>query len=234
MCTAFSQTHSNSKGGFKGSSKSTPNIGSATPTHPSSPSVPRGPPRKPKQTGYALWVGNLPLSADVAALKDHFSLCFGHELESVRLIPKSNCGFVNYRTEAARDQAMLRFNNAKFKGTRLVCRLRPRGPAAPAANAADSLTPSPPDASGQASGDEGCAAIDAAAETQDQTASALEVGRAPPTGPSGARVPRTNAKFRYFILKSLTVEDLELSQKNGVWATQSHNEAALNQAFEVS
>lgn len=39
---------------------------------------------------------------------------------------------------------------------------------------------------------------------------------------------------RFFVLKSLTVEDLELSVQNGVWATQSHNEEALNTAFEVS
>jgi hypothetical protein len=39
---------------------------------------------------------------------------------------------------------------------------------------------------------------------------------------------------RYFIVKSLTVEDLELSRQSGIWATQSHNEAAMNQAYEVS
>ena len=38
---------------------------------------------------------------------------------------------------------------------------------------------------------------------------------------------------KYFIVKSLTVEDLELSARNGIWATQSHNEDALNRAFEV-
>ncbi|KFY63649.1 hypothetical protein V497_01934 [Pseudogymnoascus sp. VKM F-4516 (FW-969)] len=32
---------------------------------------------------------------------------------------------------------------------------------------------------------------------------------------------------------SLTVEDLEMSVSNGVWATQSHNEAALNKAYKI-
>ena len=41
------------------------------------------------------------------------------------------------------------------------------------------------------------------------------------------------AKDKFFIVKSLTVEDLELSVRNGVWATQSHNEEALNKAYEV-
>jgi hypothetical protein len=40
-------------------------------------------------------------------------------------------------------------------------------------------------------------------------------------------------KDKFFIVKSLTVEDLELSVRNGSWATQSHNEDAINKAFEV-
>lgn len=39
---------------------------------------------------------------------------------------------------------------------------------------------------------------------------------------------------RYFIVKSLTLQDLDASVRNGIWATQSQNEEALNQAFEVS
>jgi len=231
-CAQHCLSPSNSSGGCQDGSKSTPNLTSSTPLQPSAPSLARGPPRKPRQTGYALWVGNLPVSVDVAALKDHFSLCCGHELESVRIIPTSNCGFVNYRTEAARNQAMLRFNNARFKGIRLVCRLRPRSHGASTTGATDSLTPPPHSAADQSS-DKGGAAVDDGAEAQDRTSPAPEIGRAPPTGPSGARTPRTNAKFRYFILKSITVEDIKLSQNHGTWATQKHNEAALNQAFEV-
>lgn len=39
---------------------------------------------------------------------------------------------------------------------------------------------------------------------------------------------------RFFILKSLRVEDLDQSVKNGTWATQVHNEAVLDQAFRNS
>ena len=38
---------------------------------------------------------------------------------------------------------------------------------------------------------------------------------------------------KYFIMKSLTVEDMELSVRNKIWATQAHNEDALNLAYEV-
>lgn len=40
-------------------------------------------------------------------------------------------------------------------------------------------------------------------------------------------------KDKFFVVKSLTVEDLELSVRNGIWATQSHNEEVLNKAYEV-
>ncbi|RYO90945.1 hypothetical protein DL764_008355 [Monosporascus ibericus] len=42
----------------------------------------------------------------------------------------------------------------------------------------------------------------------------------------------SHQRDKFFILKSLTVEDLELSVRNGVWATQSHNETTLNEAFK--
>ncbi|GJJ13462.1 hypothetical protein Clacol_007716 [Clathrus columnatus] len=39
---------------------------------------------------------------------------------------------------------------------------------------------------------------------------------------------------RYFILKSLTPYDLNLSIQNGVWATQPHNQGVLDQAYRTS
>ena len=39
---------------------------------------------------------------------------------------------------------------------------------------------------------------------------------------------------KFFIVKSLTLQDLELSVRNGIWATQTHNEEALNKAYEVN
>ncbi|KAF8215175.1 YT521-B-like domain-containing protein [Mycena galopus ATCC 62051] len=39
---------------------------------------------------------------------------------------------------------------------------------------------------------------------------------------------------RYFILKSLTRDDLDLSVQTGLWATQKHNEGILDRAFRTS
>lgn len=44
----------------------------------------------------------------------------------------------------------------------------------------------------------------------------------------------SSSKDKFFIVKSLTVEDLELSVRNGIWATQSHNEEALNKAYKTA
>ena len=74
-------------------------------------SIPRGPPRKPKQSGHALWVGNLPPGTTIVALKDHFSRDATKDIESLFLISKSNCAFVNYRTEASCTAAMHRFHD---------------------------------------------------------------------------------------------------------------------------
>ena len=45
--------------------------------------------------------------------------------------------------------------------------------------------------------------------------------------------PTVMVNDKYFVMKSLTVEDMELSVRNSIWATQSHNEEALNKAYKV-
>ncbi|KAI7173489.1 hypothetical protein KC316_g6356 [Hortaea werneckii] len=204
------------------------------------PSYPRGPPRKPRQSGHALWVGNLPPSANVTDLKDHFSRDATKEIESLFLISKSNCAFVNYRTESACVAAMNRFHDSRFQGVRLVCRLR-RGSSSNVSSSftneqADASTPSPTTGSrptNQLDGDI------TAAETRQQP---LIVGQKRPEEPVGA-VPEDRATImdgvnlkkvpeKFFVVKSLTVQDLEASVRNGIWATQSHNEEALNKAYE--
>ena len=183
------------------------------------PSAPRGPPRKPKQSGHALWVGNLPPGTLITDLKDHFSRDATNDIESVFLISKSNCAFVNYKTEEACVAATERFHDSRFHSVRLVCRLRrtpspsataiPTGPAALAPN-------SPPPQTA-------IEAIDRNREISARVEESLK-------NLEGA----AKVEDKYFIVKSLTVEDLELSARNGIWATQAHNEAALNKAYEVS
>ncbi|KAL8824410.1 MAG: hypothetical protein Q9191_005078 [Dirinaria sp. TL-2023a] len=190
------------------------------------PSSPRGPPRKPKQSGHALWVGNLPSGALVTDLKDHFSKDATLDIESVFLISKSNCAFVNYRTDAACAAAMTRFHDSRFHSVRLVCRLRrtstasvqggvPLGPAALMPTLAQSQT-----------------AAEAIAQNREVSSRAEELAKAEMLR-DGEAPPAKHAD-KYFIMKSLTVEDMELSVRNSIWATQGHNEDALNKAFETT
>lgn len=192
-------------------------------------SIPRGPPRKPKQSGHALWVGNLPPGTTVVALKDHFSRDATKDIESLFLISKSNCAFVNYRTEASCTAAMHRFHDSRFNGVRLVCRLRrssapasgvPTGPSAMVGTQNQATNASPPKSPQNADVDGVDGVVD---------------GSGSPSRKSGEESRQTSsAKDKYFVVKSLTLQDLELSVRNGIWATQSHNEEVLNKAYEVS
>jgi len=186
-------------------------------------SIPRGPPRKPKQSGHALWVGNLPPGTTIVALKDHFSRDATKDIESLFLISKSNCAFVNYRTEASCTAAMHRFHDSRFSGVRLVCRLR-------RSSAPASGVPTAPSAMiGQQKH-----ASRATTPTQDNVTDAPTEDAV--DSPSHKSVEDLKSSVdtatKYFIVKSLTLQDLELSVRNGIWATQSHNEDVLNKAFQ--
>ncbi|KAK9323094.1 YT521-B-like domain-containing protein [Lipomyces orientalis] len=174
---------------------SQPSTSSTTST--SSAVLPRGPPRKPKQSGHALWVGNLPLVTTVLDLRDMFA---SPAIESVFLISKSNCAFVNYSSDMAVRDALDKFKRfgGLLKGTKLVARMQ-RG------SIADRTAPT--------HGDDGTETASVAGE--------------PGTSPQ----PRTHRPEAFFVVKSLTVEDLDLSVQTGVWATQAHNEHVLNDAY---
>ncbi|KAL1883893.1 hypothetical protein VTK73DRAFT_7681 [Phialemonium thermophilum] len=186
----------------------------------------RGPPRKPRQSGHAIWIGNLPPQTELMTLVQH--VCKeASGLESLFLISKSNCAFANFKDEQSCLAAQQKLHDSKFQSVRLVSRLRksavegtsgvsaPTGPGASAAQAGsdvpDGETPHGKSETNQAH------TLSAAASDAKSSAGANET------------VPHRD---RFFILKSLTVEDLELSVQTGIWATQSHNEEILNKAFQ--
>ncbi|PGH01282.1 hypothetical protein GX51_05337 [Blastomyces parvus] len=207
--------------------KIVPSIGNGTGGHtkraifPNVPPTLRGPPRKPKQSGFALWVGNLPSRASIVDLKDHFSQGATEEIESVFLISNSKCAFVNYKTEAACVSAVTRFHDSRFHGIKLVCRLR-RGAASELNNRGGALSPPLPTISGTVTG----------GKEVDEPRGEHVLNHSS----EDHSLPRPAVKHpeRYFIVKSLTIEDLERSRVSGVWATQRHNEAVLNHAYETS
>lgn len=175
--------------------------------------------------GHAIWIGNLPPQTDLMSLVHH--VCKETAgLESLFLITKSNCAFANFKDETTCVAAQHNLHDSKFQSVRLVSRLRKNtvegatgltAPTGPAAGAT----------SGTALGDlaEDCAASEA--DSLGPVASQPAKPRVNPAGVGNAQ------QDKFFILKSLTLEDLELSVRTGIWATQSHNEEVLNNAFQV-
>ncbi|KAF2973079.1 hypothetical protein GQX73_g653 [Xylaria multiplex] len=178
------------------------------------PSTVRGPPRKPRQSGHAIWIGNLPPQTELMSLVYH--ICRETPgLQSLFLISKSNCAFANFKDEASCVAAQQKLHDSKFQSVRLVSRLRKSTVEGTSGQTAPT----------------GPAAISSGAQSVSSDPT--------PLSPSSTDSPSiheagTGAKNKFFILKSLTVEDLELSVQNGVWATQSHNEEALNEAYGVA
>lgn len=146
-------------------------------------------------------------------------------LESLFLISKSNCAFANFKNEESCTTAQVKIHDSRFQTVRLVSRLRRQS----VGTAAGTAVPT------------GAAALSGAATSPTTLAPSLthdaETKEASgETGTSDAQKADDSAlpKDKYFIVKSLTVEDLELSVRNGIWATQSHNEDSLNKAYQAS
>ncbi|RCI07939.1 hypothetical protein L249_5844 [Ophiocordyceps polyrhachis-furcata BCC 54312] len=184
----------------------------------------RGPPRKPRQSGHAIWIGNLPPQTELMSLVHH--VCKVTEgLESLFLISKSNCAFANFKDESTCLGAQQKLHDSKFISVRLVSRLRkntvegasgitaPTGPSANAVSTADAAQDSP--------------GVDSRSPASDARSPSPAAKAKTSAGGDGA-----SFNERFFILKSLTMEDLELSVRTGIWATQSHNEESLNTAYK--
>ncbi|KAJ7358216.1 YT521-B-like domain-containing protein [Mycena albidolilacea] len=75
---------------------------------------------------------------------------------------------------------------------------------------------------------------------KDKDASTLQASGSASTGSEHASTSTSSSTLaryfpqRFFILKSLTREDLDVSVRTGVWATQRHNESVLDRAFRTA
>ncbi|KAI0842262.1 hypothetical protein F5Y06DRAFT_285037 [Hypoxylon sp. FL0890] len=188
--------------------------------------VVRGPPRKPRQSGHAIWIGNLPPQTDLMSLVHH--VCKeAAGLESLFLISKSNCAFANFKDEQSCVAAQQKLHDSKFQSVRLVSRLRK----STVEGAGGQTAPTGPAATSPGGQNPSAESTKSPRGNQPETPiSPSEVQPEPRSAPS---TDSNSQKDKFFILKSLTVEDLELSVRNGVWATQSHNEEVLNNAFKA-
>jgi hypothetical protein len=168
----------------------------------------RAPPWKPKQSGHALGIGNLPLNANIIDLKDHFSSGATQDIESLFLISKSRCTFANYRSEATCQTAMQRFHRSSFHSIRLICRLRKNlisgsstDPNITNIAARRSFQSAPSQSEQEAHTEHNCEQVEADSDDTDGKVDAILNNE----GYGG----RTTVSERFFILQSLTRQDLD-------------------------
>ncbi|KAA1469695.1 hypothetical protein DENSPDRAFT_774091 [Dentipellis sp. KUC8613] len=185
-------------------------------------------------------------------------------VSSIFLISRSNCAFVNFESEPQLEAATRRFNGQPLRPNdprcpRLVCRIRrptddlrsgvggqrgmgihakwvkeqkekARGATKVNQYSSRSAASSPEEVAGQIgsmtlSDDEG-------RRTGHEKAS-LSNSSGSFTSTNSSMLAR-HFPQRYFILKSLTQVDLDISVQQGLWATQRHNEGILDQAYRSS
>ncbi|KJA19620.1 hypothetical protein HYPSUDRAFT_860954 [Hypholoma sublateritium FD-334 SS-4] len=182
---------------------------------------------------------------------------------SVFLIARSSCAFVNYWSMEVLQCAIARFNGVPLRANdlscpRLVCRARKTDDELKAGvgyqrgmgmhtrwvreKLAEGVLPQKPQSAApdEPSSPEGASASLAGPQSDVSPSSDNDdgKGRNPPHSNS---TTSTNSSFlayhfpiRYFILKSLSQADLDISVSRGIWATQKHNEEILDQAFRTS
>ncbi|KAJ7246179.1 YT521-B-like domain-containing protein [Mycena rebaudengoi] len=175
----------------------------------------------------------------------------GSGVMSIFLISRSSCAFVSYEAEPHLQTAITRFNGVPLRPAdprcaRLVCRVRRKDDDLRAGVGGQrgmgmhttQTTPS-------SGSDAMLALMSSLSISSDKEGN--EPSLAPPrpqgsgTSGSSGSYASTNSSFlqrhfpqRYFILKSLTWDDLDLSVQTGFWATQKHNEGILDRAFRTS
>ena len=166
---------------------------------------------------------------------------------------RTNCAFVNYKTKEACLDAIGRFSDRAFYGQRLVCRMRLTSPrqhdVSNANNSAKtaSLEDIPPLESDRSSSQSSQPSSEPDLAVTEGTTPLIVDGDGLPksmTGTVKESLEETlqedyaksehvtpSAKVRFFVLKSLTVQDLQVSTRDGAWTTQPHNEDILNEAY---
>lgn len=154
-------------------------------------------------------------------------------LESLFLISKSNCAFANYKDDASCLNAQQKLHESKFQTVRLVSRLRKNtveGASGVTAPTGPAATTSQHSVTSEVKEIATADATEVKSVTSEPDAPAVTS----PTSIAPVVADATGRPDKFFILKSLTLEDLDLSVRTGIWATQSHNEEALNAAFKVN
>ncbi len=148
-------------------------------------------------------------------------------LESLFLISKSNCAFANFKDEPSCVAAQHSLHDSVFQSVRLVSRVRRSTAVGASSQPAPTVQAVP-------TVHEVVVQSDTRSKNSQDDDKAISTVQATVIEPRASSSGGANRQGdRFFILKSLTVEDLELSVRKGIWAVQFHNEEVLSDAFKV-
>ncbi|CAK5270593.1 unnamed protein product [Mycena citricolor] len=180
---------------------------------------------------WAMWVGNIPKSADETDIRKFFTQVDDHGVLSIVLLSKSSCAFVNLASEAHL-HAAIEYGNGQYLrpewswGSSLVCRIRSldddlwtgvggqRGMGLHRQWVKDRSVPGVDSESMEISEED----LSGAASDTSTTSSFFQM----------------HFKRRFFVLKSQTKEELDRCAADGVWYIQMHNQVVLDKAFRTS
>ncbi|CAK5283817.1 unnamed protein product [Mycena citricolor] len=173
------------------------------------------------RTQWAMWVGNLPPDVTHEELHKFFtappSLSVDSLLDrlngvvSIISLRRSACAFVNYKTARSLEIALVRFHGSclrKDSVKALICRVQ---------GEFDNSIPNPVPADPR----------QITVELKDKATGSEDAALSGSLGDHGILK-------RFFVMKSFSQRDLDLSVETGLWATQRHNEFFLDQAFRTA
>ncbi|KAH9964758.1 hypothetical protein BJV74DRAFT_301252 [Russula compacta] len=208
---------------------------------------------------WVMWAGNVPSDATCDELRDFFNQPLSPqsptELEpstnpkqihggvsSVFLIARSNCAFINFESEAQLEAAIARFHGQSIRTDdarrpSLVCRIRKRTDDLKAGVGAQRGSGMhvkwiKEQRTGVSSGGGYLAGL-----SDDDTGQRSSTSCSSRSGSFASTDSDVLLRYfpqRYFILKSLSQHDLDLSVQRNIWATQEHNEEILDRAYRTS
>ncbi|KAI9104989.1 YT521-B-like domain-containing protein [Phlyctochytrium arcticum] len=162
----------------------------------------------------AMWVGNLPENVSTGEIHEFFREC---DIVNIANLSRSRCAFINLTSAIEVERAVKIYNNAVFRGCSIVCRPRKM---ATGGQSSGTTPMHQPEHHGVPSGSRNLRT------TQISQSSITTRPTQPDSQPSTPQY-----QDRYFILKSLTIDDLHIARDRGCWATQPKNEPILNKAF---
>jgi hypothetical protein len=225
------------------------------PYHPNPPS---------HRSEWVMWAGNVPSDATHDELWRFFTQADDNDkpsgVVSIFLISRSSCAFINYETGADLQAAILKFNGVPLRShdprcPRLVCRVRKVDDDLKAGVGGQrgvgmhikwvrekeknrTKTTDPSDQSDLDDSSSSITGPSLSMSSDDSHHRPVAKGRH--SGSSGSYASTNSSLLvrhfpkRYFILKSLSQYDLDLSVQKNLWATQKHNEDILDQAYRTS